>query len=205
MKNPKQEIIVAAYQQFKQLGFKAVTMDDIARTSGVSKKTLYSLFADKDELVLESVKYMLHENQCMTDEAFKTSKNAVEEIIKILIIMEQMVRGMNLVCYQDLQRYYPSAYKYLSHHKETYLFDCISKNLRDGIQQGLYRDDIDIDIISRFRMESALIVFQNNIFPQEKYSMVKVNTQIFSHYMYGIATVKGHKLIQAHLIKINKI
>ena len=179
-------------------------MDDIARSIGVSKKTLYELFKDKDELVLESVKYMLTENQCHTEEAFINSKNAVEQIINILIIMEKMVRGMNLVCYIDLQRYYPEAYKYLQQHKESYLFQCISNNLQQGISEGLYRDDIDIDVISRFRMESALIVFQHNLFPNESYDIVHVNKQIFAHYMYGVASVKGHKLITSYLNKILK-
>ena len=200
----KQEIISAAYQQFKRLGFKSVTMDDIARATGVSKKTLYELFEDKDELVLDSVKFMLDENQCQTQDAFTNSKNAVDQIISILVIMEKMIRGMNPVCYIDMQRYYPSAYKYLQQHKESYLFQCISDNLKQGIQEGLYREEIDINIISRFRMESSLIVFQNNLFPQETYDIVKVNTQIFSHYMYGIATLKGHKLITSYLNKIIK-
>jgi len=204
VKNPRHDIIVSAYHLFRRLGFKSVTMDDIARNTGVSKKTLYELFQDKDELVLEAVKHMLAENQEQTDEAFRSAKNAVEQIIKILILMEHMVRGLNLVCYQDLQRYYPKAYRYLQEHKETYLYECISTNLKEGISQGLYREDIDINIIARFRMESALIVFQNNLFPQEQYSIVKVNNEIFAHYIYGIATIKGHKLIQAYLQKINK-
>lgn len=204
MLEQKQDIIISAYNQFKQFGFKSVTMDDIARHTGVSKKTLYTLFEDKDELVLESVKYMLDTNQCETEDAFKNSKNAIEQIISILVIMEKMVRGMNLVCYVDLQRHYSEAYKYLQKHKESYLFQCISDNLRQGIAEGLYRDDIDIEIISRFRMESALIVFQNNVFPQEKYDIVKVNTQIFANYMYGVATLKGHKLISTYLTKLIK-
>lgn len=195
----KQQITEIAFSQFRQLGFKNVTMDDLARHVGVSKKTLYELFADKDELVLESVKLMLSKNQCETESAFNTAKNAVEQIISILMIMEKMVRGMNLVCYVDLQRHYPVAYKYLQEHKEKYLFSCIADNLRQGIAEGFYREDIDVDIIARFRMESALIVFQNNIFPQEKFDIVKVNTQIFANYMYGIASIKGHKLFTKYL------
>jgi len=204
VKNPKHDITVGAFSLFRRLGFKNVTMDDVARSMGISKKTLYEHFTDKDELVLAAVQLMLNENQQLTDEAFKAAKNAVDEIIKILIIMEQMVRGLNLVCYHDLQRYYPEAYQYLQSHKESYLYECISKNLQEGIEQGLYRDDLDVDIISRFRMESAMLVFQNDLFPQEKFSAVKVSTQIFSHYMYGIATLKGYKLISAYLNKLNK-
>ncbi len=199
MNDQKQQIIVKAYEQFRQYGFKSVTMDDLAKNIGVSKKTLYKLFKDKDELVLESVKHMLLDNQCLTEQAFLTAKNAIEQITMILAIMERMMRGLNLVCYVDMQRHYPEAYQFLQKHKESYLYQCISDNLRQGIQEGYYRDDVDVEVITRFRMESSLIVFQNNIFPQEKYDMVKVNTQIFANYLYGIATIKGHKLITAYL------
>ena len=200
----QQEIIIAAFKQFKLLGFKSVTMDDIVRKIGISKKTLYELFKDKDELVLECIKYMLNDNQAQTEKALKSSINAIDQAINILIIMEKMIRGMNPVCYLDLQRFYPSAAKYLNDHKESFMFQCISDNLKQGIQEGFYREDIDIEIISRFRMESALIVFQHDLFPQESYDIVKVNTQIFAHYIYGIASSKGHKMIESYLKKINK-
>jgi AcrR family transcriptional regulator len=200
----QQEIIIAAFKQFKLLGFKSVTMDDIVRKIGISKKTLYELFKDKDELVLECIKYMLNDNQVQTEKALKNSINAIDQAINILMIMEKMIRGMNPVCYLDLQRFYPSAAKYLNDHKDSFMFQCISDNLKQGIQEGFYREDIDIEIISRFRMESALIVFQHDLFPQEIYDIVKVNTQIFAHYIYGIASSKGHKMIESYLKKINK-
>jgi AcrR family transcriptional regulator len=200
----QQEIITAAFKQFKLLGFKSVTMDDIVRKIGISKKTLYELFKDKDELVLECIKYMLNDNQVQTEKALKNSINAIDQAINILMIMEKMIRGMNPVCYLDLQRFYPSAAKYLNDHKDSFMFQCISDNLKQGIQEGFYREDIDIEIISRFRMESALIVFQHDLFPQEIYDIVKVNTQIFAHYIYGIASSKGHKMIESYLKKINK-
>jgi AcrR family transcriptional regulator len=200
----QQEIITAAFKQFKLLGFKSVTMDDIARKIGISKKTLYELFKDKDELVLECIKCMLNDNQVQTEKALKNSINAIDQAINILMIMEKMIRGMNPVCYLDLQRFYPSAAKYLNDHKDSFMFQCISDNLKQGIQEGFYREDIDIEIISRFRMESALIVFQHDLFPQETYDIVKVNTQIFAHYIYGIASSKGHKMIESYLKKINK-
>lgn len=200
----RKEIIIAAFDQFRQYGFKSVTMDDLAKNIGISKKTLYELFKDKDELVLESLIYMLHDNQTKTEEAFKKSNNAIEQIIKILQLMENMLRGMNMVCYMDMQKYYPAAYKHLSKHKQDFLYHCISENLKQGIKEGLYRDDIDIEIMTRFRMESAMVVFQNNIFPQDKYDIIKVNNQIFANYIYGIASIKGHKLITQHINEIYK-
>lgn len=204
MNEQKQHIIEIAFAQFRQYGFKNITMDDISRSAGVSKKTLYELFSDKDELVLESVKFMLNQNQCETDLAMNASKHAVEQIVHVLNLMEKMVRGLNMVCYMDLQRHYVDAFRYLQEHKESYLYRCIADNLKRGIQEGLYREEIDVEIITRFRMESALLAFQYNVFPQEKYDTVKVNFQIFNNYMYGIASLKGHKLITQYLQKYVK-
>jgi len=197
----KHDIIADAYNQFRLYGFKSVTMDDLARTIGISKKTLYELFKDKDELVLEAVKYMLNNNQCDTEEIFKNSNNAIEQIFGILGLMEKMVRGLNLICYMDMQRYYPASYKYLEEHKKNYLYKCIISNLQQGISEGYYREEIDLEIITRFRMESALLVFQNNLFPQDKYDIVKVNNEIFTNFIYGIVSIKGYKLISKYLQK----
>lgn len=199
MKSLKKQLVETAFGQFRQFGFKNVTMDDLARAAGVSKKTLYEQFADKDELVLESVKFMLNTNQTETDAAFRKAKDALDEIASVLGLMEKMIRGMNLVCYIDLQRHYVEAFRYLTEHKESYLFKCISDNLRRGIAEGLYREEIDVAIISRFRMESALLVFQHNLFPPEQYDSVRVNKQIFEHYIYGLVTLKGHRLVKKYL------
>lgn len=204
MNHQKQQLVEIAYGQFKQLGFKNVTVDDLARVMGISKKTLYEHFEDKDEIVLESVKHMLAENEEKTKKVFRESGNAIEQITQILMLMEKLTRGMNMVCYHDLQRYYPNTFKYVTQHKETFLLKCIKDNLIQGIEEGNYREDVDIEIVSRFRMESAMLTFQNNIFPHDKFDIVKVNSQLFAVYMYGISTVKGHKLITKHLEKLSK-
>lgn len=202
MSDSSNHLLLSAFHLFRKLGFKHVTMDDVARNAGVSKKTLYEHFEDKDNLVLACIRHMLDENQCHTDAVFREAKNAIEQITRILIIMQKMLGGLNPVCYVDLQRHYPDAYQYLQQHKETYLLRCISDNLSQGIAEGLYRDDIDIDIMTRFRMESAMLVFSSQLFPEGNHDLVRANRQIFAHYIYGITTLKGHKLFQTYLQKL---
>ncbi len=197
----KQHIIKASYNQFRQLGFKNVTMDDLARQIGISKKTLYELFENKDELVLESIKYMLETNRAETEAVLKSSKNAVEQLINVITIMEKMLRGLNLISYMDLQRYYPTAYQYLETFKREHMLTDIIENLKQGIAEGLYRSDVNVEVVSRFRLESAMIVFHNNVYPQDKFNIIEVNNELFVHYMYGIASIKGHKLINKYLNK----
>jgi AcrR family transcriptional regulator len=201
MSEQKELIVKSAFQQFKQYGFKSVTVDDIARTAGISKKTLYELFADKDELVIESVKYMIQCQQCLFDATVEKKYNAIEQLIQLISIMEEMIQGMNIVASMDLQRYYPKAFQYLENHRHQHMLRDIVTNLRQGIEEGLYRSNIDVEIISRFRMESAMMIFHSAMYTGSKQDLVKVNNEIFAHYMYGLATAKGHKLIEKYLNK----
>lgn len=201
MSEQKELIVKSAFQQFKQYGFKSVTVDDIARTAGISKKTLYELFANKDELVHESVKYMIQCQQCLFDATVEKKYNAIEQLIQLISIMEEMIQGMNIVAYMDLQRYYPKAFQYLENHRHQHMLRDIVTNLRQGIEEGLYRSNIDVEIISRFRMESAMMIFHSAMYTGSKQDLVKVNNEIFAHYMYGLATAKGHKLIEKYLNK----
>lgn len=177
-----------------QYGFKNVTMDELARLGGISKKTLYEQFKDKDELVLEVVKLMLDQNECQTRQVLDTKKNAIEHLIEIITLLEKMIQGMNIVCFVDLQRYYPKAWAELEKHKRESVFNDIRSNLEQGIREGLFREDIDVNIISTFRMESAFLIFQTSLFKHHG-DIVQANKELFKHYLYGIATLKGHKLI----------
>jgi TetR/AcrR family transcriptional regulator, cholesterol catabolism regulator len=174
-------------------------MDDIARLAGVSKKKLYELFTDKDDLVHAAVVYMIDCHQTMFDKTMQAEVNAIEQLISIISIMQEMVHGMNLVCFMDLQRYYPRAFQYLENHRHKTMLNDITTNLKQGIEEGLYREDINVDIISAFRMESVMMIFHTSLYKQNKYDIVKVNNELFAHYMYGIASVKGHKLINKYL------
>lgn len=198
-------ILSESLAQFRKFGFKSVTMDDISRNLGISKKTLYENFTDKDALVLETVKYMLAKNQQDIDVIFKSNKNAIEQLLEILSVIENMLKGLNLICFHDLQRYYPIAFKYMQQFKDEQMIVSIIDNLKKGIAEGYYRKDIRVDIISKLRMETAMWVFQDNVFPQDEFNPVEVNVELFAHYMYGIVSLKGYKLIERMQNKSNNI
>jgi AcrR family transcriptional regulator len=198
--NPQYDNIVEqAFKQFKQLGFKNVTMDEIARAAGISKKTLYEHFEDKDELVFVTVKKMIQAQHVISDKILKSSHNAIQKLVGILNMMESMVREMNPVCHTEMQKFYPKSYQHVENHKRDYIFKSLLNNLKQGIQEGLYREDIDVDIIAKYRLETTFMIFQNNIYPINQYDIITLNRQLFAHYLYGIATIKGHKLISKHL------
>jgi TetR/AcrR family transcriptional regulator, cholesterol catabolism regulator len=200
----KDRIQQKAKELFMRYGFRSVTMDEIAGQLGISKKTVYQFFEDKDSLV-EAV--MQKEMTYMHDECIKQmreSENAIEEIFKDMDSMEKVIDSMNPQIIFDLEKFYPETFEKFKKHKHTFLLDIIKKNLQRGIQEELYRNDFDVDIIARFRLESSFIAFSQEIFPFGKYNLLQVSNEIYYHYIHGIATPKGKKLIEKHMLQRQK-
>ena len=195
MLNQRKHIVEQAFSTFKQRGFKNVTMDDISRQVGISKKTLYELFKHKDDLVEAVVQYVIHNNTCQIENTATPSNNAIEHNIQMMLYLDRFVGGMNPVCFIDLQRYYPVAFQHLTQHRTQFVEQSILHNLKQGIEEGLYRPDIDVQIIARYRTESIFLVIQQQWFSNLDYDASKINYQIFIHYMYGLCTMKGHEVL----------
>jgi AcrR family transcriptional regulator len=198
--NHRKHIIEQAFGTFKQRGFKNVTMDDISRQVGISKKTLYELFKHKDDLVEAVVQFVINDNTCQLNNAAEPKKNAIEHNIQMMLYLDRFVGGMNPVCFIDLQRYYPMAFQLLTQHRTQFVEQSILQNLQQGIEEGLYRPDIDVAIIARYRTESIFLVIQQQWFVNLDYDASRINSQIFIHYLYGLCTLKGHEIL-SELIK----
>lgn len=197
-------IIHTATAAFMQLGFKAVTVDQIARSSGISKKTLYEHYENKDALIKASLEYVHSQDILAMNQIAENSDNAIEEMVKVFALLSALIKGMNPICFHDLQRYYPKAFQQMAGYKEEHYLKLINKNLERGITEGNYRAEIDIKIIGRFRLESFFWMLHSDIFPRGKFNLVEVNKQVFENFVYGIATLKGHKLITKHLKSLAK-
>lgn len=174
-------------------------MDIIASECGISKKTLYENFENKEKLVAETMSFLLKHNEESSSQIIKNSKNAIEQMIGILHLMEKMNSGMNPVCIIELQKYFKSAHQVMEEYKHNKVRNWIKNNLILGVEQELYRNDFDIDFMTQFRLESSFLLFKTNLISNTKIDFAKANTQIFSNFMYGIATIKGHKLISKFL------
>src|SRR4051812_41214546 len=137
------KILSASIELFSQYGFKTITMDDIARRAGISKKTLYQHFANKQEVVNESV--IWYKNQ-MTENCagmLSNAENAIEAMVRLLAFFDNMHKRMNPMALFEMQRFFPEAYKTfrdLLVEKDVVL---IRSNILQGIKEGLYREEID--------------------------------------------------------------
>ncbi len=170
-------------------------MDDIAVGIGMSKKTIYQWFKDKDELVDAMIMDEISQMQTETKNCFVHSKDAVEEIFLTMDQMLDHMRNINPTIMYDLHKFHFQSFKKFTDHKNTYLLEVISKNLERGIKEGLYRSGLDVDVLSRFRLESMMIPFNMDVFPASKYNLVEVTTTLIEHFVFGIVTQEGYSLI----------
>ena len=195
----KERIQQKAKELFLRYGFRSVTMDEIAGQLGVSKKTIYHFFADKDELVEAVMETEMLQMQTDCRKQCHESENAIEELFKDMDTMEAMMSAMNPQVLFDLEKYYPKTFEKFKKHKHGFLLDVIKKNLQRGIREELFRSDLDMEIIAKFRLESGFIPFNKDIFPYGKYSLMQVAFEISYHYLHGITTTKGKKLIDKYI------
>lgn len=178
-----------------QYGVRSVTMDEIAVQMGVSKKTIYQYYADKDELVDAVMEEILNSNQqyCLKDR--QTAKDAIHEVFLAIEMMQDMFQDMNPSILFELEKYYPKSFDRFKQHKHSFLHQVVKENLERGIAEELYRSDVDMDLIIKLRLEVMMMPFNQNLFPKNKYSLIKVATEFTTHFLFGLATIKGHKLI----------
>lgn len=178
-----------------QYGVRSVTMDEIALQMGVSKKTIYQYYADKDELVDAVIMDIITYNQdcCMKDR--QLAKDAIHEVFLAIDMMQEMFQNMNPSILFELEKYYPKSFEKFKQHKYTFLYQVLKENLERGIYEELYRSEVDVDIMIKLRLETMMMPFNQILFPKSKYSLIKVETEFTTNFLFGLATIKGHKLI----------
>ena len=194
----KERIIEQAKNLFLKLGIRSVSMDDICSHLAISKKTLYQHFADKDELVDMVLQGQISGMQAETMECCTESDNAIQEVIKTMEMLVKHFTSMNPVVLFDLQKFHLNAFNKFKDHKYQFTLEIISNNLKRGIAEGLYRSDINVDILSKFRLESLEIAFNVEVFPTNRYNLVEVSIAIIENFLYGLATEKGFALIEQY-------
>jgi AcrR family transcriptional regulator len=201
----KDRIVQGSLRQFMQYGFRNVSMDDIASNLGMSKKTLYQHFTEKEELVAAALEFDIENNQKDCVRSTNTSNNAIAEVYDIIRVVAEQLRDMNPMVLFEMQKFHPKAFKRFQQHKDEFILKMIHQNLLRGIAEGLYREDINIEVLAKFRLESMMLIFNPEIFPFSKsYPLMDLMMIIGEHFLFGISSNKGYKLIQKHQLDRSK-
>lgn len=194
----KQRIKQAANDLVMQYGIRSVSMDDIAAKLGISKKTIYLYFKDKDELVDEIVGDIIVNNRYECNADRDRAENAIHEIFLVMDMMAEMFAAMNPGILFDMQKYHPATFKKFLKHKNEYLYNVCRENLERGIQEELYRPELAVDILCRYRVETMFIPFNPDFQQSLKYNLAKIEEEIIIHFLFGLVSLKGYKLVMKY-------
>ncbi|MEI6019661.1 MAG: TetR/AcrR family transcriptional regulator [Bacteroidota bacterium] len=192
---PQEKILKTSLNLFFKYGIKHVTMDDIAKELGMSKKTIYHFYKEKDDLVNQLCEMEMLLQEDLFNKINEEAMDPIHEIMMISQKMREMMQNINPIFFMDLQKFYPEAFKRFQKFKESCAFQKIVDNIMKGINLGIYRKDFDVVFAARYRLSQIDTLMFGNHIVYEKISFVRAHELMFEMFVYGICTVKGHKLI----------
>ncbi len=193
MADTKEKITEAAMTLFTKYGVRSITMEEIARQTAVSKKTLYQYFADKDDIVSKSTQRHLEIMKSEYEAIFGGNLSAIDELYEISKCFRKSLAETNPSLLFDLQKYHHDAWKVWKNYKTSYVKSIIARNLTKGVEEGVFRKELDVEILSTFRIEQVEMSFNDEVFPRDKFDVVEVQMMLFEHFIFGLLTDKGRK------------
>jgi AcrR family transcriptional regulator len=200
----KERILMKAADLFCRYGIRTITMDEIASQLGISKKTIYQFFTDKDDMVSAVIEQEIQRNELECSYFRDAAADAVHQIFLALESLEEMLKYTNPLMLYDLEKHHPASFLKLREYKYRFLHQIIIENLQWGISTGHYRPDIDKDIVAKARIETAFLVFNPDVFPHSRYRISEVNFELAMLFLHGVATDKGKQLIELYTAERNQ-
>lgn len=200
MNEELKNILLKVRELYMKYGIKSITMDDVARELGISKKTLYQYVIDKDDLVgkfIDNEIALRMEGIC---KCFRIGLNAIEELFEISIFMNRLMRDQNPATEYDLKKYYPQHFQKTLKARREGIYNYILLNLKKGINEGLYRKEMNREIIAKLylsRTEDNSHL--NDMFTTEEFTSMKLFVEILTYHIRGIATEKGIIVLEKKL------
>lgn len=191
-------IINASHELFTRFGVRSITMDDIAKHLSISKKTIYQYFKDKHDLVLSVSKMHLEQEREEIYSIKSQTSNAIETLIEESLCMRTKMSDMNPSLIYDLQKYYPEAWNLYLESKEEVYIRSLQETLKSGIAEGYFRQDINPEILAVLRVEQIEMALNNRAYPRHKFDFKDVLIQLFDHFLNGLVSEKGRKLLKKY-------
>ena len=199
----KKRILEHSLQLFIQYGIRSVSMDDLASDVGISKKTIYQYYKDKNELVEDAVTVILNKNLCECEETNDIAKNAIEQSIMLIKQSDDFLNTLNPLVLYDLKKYHPKGYGIFIRYKDNQLYNLLKKNIEWGIADGLFREDINVELMTVYRLEAIEVAFLQEFHTKLKLSIKEIQSELSYHFLNGIATKKGLAMILKLKNKLN--
>ncbi len=194
----QQQLLEKATELFLEYGFKSVTMDDIAKNMGISKKTIYKYFKDKNALVAASID-VIHSDICeKVEQVQKGDFNAIEEHFEIKDRINEVFKNIKESPAYQLEKHYPKKYQEFVSKRRDLFLDTIVQNFKKGVKEGLFRKEINLEMTALLHYTLSTAIHS-----QQK-DAKDFMTSILDYQIRAIATEKGVKILEEQQKKENK-
>jgi AcrR family transcriptional regulator len=195
-------ILLKVRELYMMYGIKSITMDDVARELGISKKTLYQFVTDKEDLVGKFIDNEIAIRQEEICKCFGIGLNAIEELFEISMFMNKMMRNQNPATEHDLKKYYPDLHQKIVKTRREGVFNYIMINLKNGKKEGLYRDDLKNEIIAKLYLSRSESIHINDLFTIDEFTSHELFIELIKYHVRGISTPAGISVLEK---KINEL
>ena len=199
----KEKIIAESIDLFMTYGLKSVTMDDIAKHLGMSKKTIYQHFKDKEDIIIQATNEVFNAENRMMCAIEDEAENAVEQLYKLTIQLRETIKSTSTTALYDMKKYYPRAWEKYKDYKHNVIYNSVIDNLKRGIKEGLFRSNINPEILAQLRIGEIELSFDKEFFPKDEFSLVEIHDQLFEHFTFGILSEEGIRLFETYKQKNN--
>lgn len=200
-KDKQEAILDQALRLFMRHGVKSMTMDDVANHLHISKKTLYQFVTDKNDLVERAVGRMHLQNTSRIDGICTQGLNAIDEQYEIAKYLAALLSQVHPSIHYDLEKYHPRAWEQFHAQKRAHIDSCLTQNMRKGIAEGLYRDDLNVDVVAKLYMARFDVLFDGELFPVDRYSFADITWESFRYHINGIASARGVQYLNKKMKK----
>ena len=202
MSGRKEEIIAKVRELYSLYGIRSVTMDDVVKEVGISKKTLYQYFNDKSELVAAVIKCDGDMKMEDHDEAVKGRENAIEMMLAFYDFQIRMIKEYNPSLIYDLKKYYPEVHQEFVNNKREIIYENVLTNLVRGKSEGLYRSDMQEEVIAMLNLLRVEAFINSAVIKAEEVLTSEFFKEMFKYHMYGIVSEKGRKILEQNIDKL---
>ncbi len=194
--NQKNEILEVSSKLYMKHGIRSVSMDDLARHIGISKKTIYQYYENKEALVEDIVQLHVEKEKREIESILKHSNNAIDEMHQIAKMVLRTLGEVSSGTMFDLQKYYRKQWEKITELEKKLTFEVIKQNLMKGKATGIYRDSVNEDIVARLYVEMAHSIVDDDIFSMQEFGKKELYKQTFNYHINGILSPKGEILFQ---------
>lgn len=197
----KQRILDKTENLFMRYGIKSITMDDIARELGISKKTLYQFVENKTDLIQQIFQNKIEWELGVMAQIRMEATDAIDEMMRMAKHGVEQLRELSPTAVYDLQKYYQNTWKLMESLHQKHIYVIIKENLQRGMEQGLYRDNMNPDIVAKLYVAKTSFVADEDLFPLGEYNWEDLFKEFIVYHIHGIASPEGLKVLSKHVSK----